>query len=112
MDCNATQDEGAFLRAVRTTPIIDNHAHPLLRPAVGYLMPMLSITTEAEGSALDATTTSLSHLRAVRQLADVLGCEPTWNSVSNALDRKREDTDTYENWIKTCLGRWYSTECR
>ncbi|KAH7124728.1 hypothetical protein EDB81DRAFT_872407 [Dactylonectria macrodidyma] len=100
--------EGAFLRAVRTTPIIDNHAHPLLRPAVGYPAPMLSITTEAEGSALDATTTSLSHLRAVRQLADVLGCEPTWNSVSNALERKREGTDTYENWIKTCLGGIHS----
>ncbi|KAH7125817.1 hypothetical protein EDB81DRAFT_810003 [Dactylonectria macrodidyma] len=108
MDCNATQDEVAFLRAVRTTPIIDNHAHPLLRPAVGYLMPMLSITTEAEGSALDATKTSLSHLRAVRQLADALGCEPTWNSVSTALDRIREDTATYEKWIKTCLAGIHS----
>ncbi|KAH7146967.1 hypothetical protein B0J13DRAFT_584380 [Dactylonectria estremocensis] len=37
-------------------------------------MPMLSITTEAEGSALDAMTTSLSHLRAVRQLADIKTC--------------------------------------
>ncbi|KAH7137004.1 hypothetical protein B0J13DRAFT_560383 [Dactylonectria estremocensis] len=108
MDCNATQDEGAFLRAVWATPIIDNHAHPLLRPAVGYLMPMLSITTEAEGSALDATITSLSHLRAVKQLAGALGCEPTWKSVSTALDRIREDTDTYEKWIKTCLAGIHS----
>ncbi|KAL6405704.1 Protein fluG [Ilyonectria robusta] len=108
MDSHPSQDEGAFLHAVRTTPIIDNHAHPLLRPAARKNTPLLSITTEAEGSALDATTTSLAHLRAVKQLSYVLGCEPTWDSVSTALEKKQQNTNDYENWIRTCLSGIHS----
>ncbi|KAH6887641.1 hypothetical protein B0T10DRAFT_74030 [Thelonectria olida] len=108
MTTRATQDEESFLRAVRTTPIIDNHAHPLLRPAAAASLPLLSITTEADGSALDATTTSLAHLRAVKQLSEALGCEPTWASVSTVIEEKRKHPDEHEDWIRTCLSGIHS----
>lgn len=101
-------DEASFLRAVRTTPIIDNHAHPLLRPAAAWTLPLLCITTEADGSALDATATSLPHLRAVKQLAQVLGCEPTWAAVSSVVEEKRKRKDEHEGWVRTCLAGIHS----
>lgn len=53
---------------IRTHPIIDNHAHNILRPHALRSADFRSITTEAAGSALHDTLTSLAHLRAVRQL--------------------------------------------
>ncbi|PNY30073.1 Protein fluG [Tolypocladium capitatum] len=101
MDSNANQGEEALLRAIRSTPIIDNHAHPLLkRDAVGK-HPLLSIVTEAHGAALDASTATLAHLRAVEQLSSVLGCDHTWEAVVAAIDAKRRGN--YEAWIDTCL---------
>ncbi|KND86405.1 Protein fluG [Tolypocladium ophioglossoides CBS 100239] len=101
MDTNASQGEEALLRAIRSTPIIDNHAHPLLkRDAVGK-HPLLSIATEAHGTALDASMASLAHLRVVEQLSSVLGCDRTWEAVAAAINAKREGN--YEAWINTCL---------
>lgn len=68
----------AVARAIRSTPIIDHHAHPLLKSEALSKKPLLAITTEANGDAIDSATTSLPHLRAVRQLASVLGCGYTW----------------------------------
>ncbi|CAH0037128.1 unnamed protein product [Clonostachys rhizophaga] len=99
------QEEGAFLRAVRTAPIIDHHAHPLLtrHATAAGRFPLQTITTEAEGSALAATTASLAHVRAVKQLASVLSCEATWGSVQAALESKRQQGEVYEDWVKSCL---------
>lgn len=54
---------------IRTCPVVDNHAHNLLRPSgLKSHDHFLTITTEANGDALDDAPKSLSHLRAVRQL--------------------------------------------
>lgn len=91
----------AVVRAIRMTPIIDNHAHPLLKPDALSKHPLLAITTEAAGDAIDSATTSLPHLRAVRQLASVLGCGFTWEAVVAAIEEKRLDCP--EDWTAECL---------
>ncbi|KAK0651566.1 hypothetical protein B0T16DRAFT_426362 [Cercophora newfieldiana] len=91
----------AVARAIRKTPIVDNHAHPLLRFEALGKHPLLSITTEASGDAIHAATSSLPHLRAVRQLATVLGCGFTWESVVAAIEQRR--IDSFEDWAAQCL---------
>jgi hypothetical protein len=90
-----------LIRAIRTTPIIDNHAHPLLVPAAYARHPLLSITTLAEGDALKAAPSSLPHIRAVRQLSKVLGCPQTWHDVVRAIEAEREKPD--DAWTRRCL---------
>jgi hypothetical protein len=91
----------AVARAIRTTPIIDHHAHPLLKSEALSKHPLLAITTEANGDAIDSAITSLPHLRAVRQLAAVLGCGLTWESVVAKIEEKRLDCP--EDWTAECL---------
>ncbi|OAA66611.1 extracellular developmental signal biosynthesis protein [Niveomyces insectorum RCEF 264] len=89
------------VRAIRTTPIVDNHAHPLLKPELAGRHPLLSMTSEAHGEALPAAVTTLPHHRAVRQLSAVLGCPATWESVVAAIEeRRRED---YGAWVAQCF---------
>ncbi|RDA83229.1 hypothetical protein CP532_5792 [Ophiocordyceps camponoti-leonardi (nom. inval.)] len=90
-------------RAIQTTPIIDNHAHPLLKRASVTKRPLLSIASEANGPALDASTTSLAHIRAVKQLSAVLGCDRRWEAVVAAIEEKRRDETSYQEWIGVCL---------
>src|SRR3569833_3777783 len=82
-----------LVRVIRTTPIIDNHAHPLLKPEMLSRHPLMSIATEAHGDAIDAAHTSLAHHRAVKQLAKVLDCGPTWESVVAAIEHLGELLD-------------------
>ncbi|KAK5663039.1 hypothetical protein OQA88_6455 [Cercophora sp. LCS_1] len=91
----------AVARAIRRTPIVDNHAHPLLKFEALGKHPLLSIHTEASGDAIHAATTSLPHLRAVRQLATVLNCGFTWESVVAAIEQQR--IDAFEDWAAHCL---------
>jgi hypothetical protein len=91
----------AVARAIRGTPIIDHHAHPLLKPDALSKHPLLALTTEAHGDAIDSAITSLPHLRAVRQLASVLGCSLTWESVVAAIEERRLDCP--EDWTAECL---------
>lgn len=91
----------AVAKAIRSTPIIDNHAHPLLKLDVLGKHPLLSITSEASGDAIHAATSSLPHLRAVRQLAKVLGCGLTWESVVAAIEQQR--IESFEDWTAQCL---------
>ncbi|KAL2145561.1 hypothetical protein VTI28DRAFT_6799 [Corynascus sepedonium] len=91
----------AVARAIRSTPIIDHHAHPLLKLEALNKHPLLAITTEANGDAIESATTSLPHLRAVRQLAAVLGCGYTWESVVAAIEEKRLECP--EDWTAECL---------
>ncbi|KAL8726133.1 MAG: hypothetical protein Q9181_006170 [Wetmoreana brouardii] len=90
-----------LLDCIQTTPVIDHHAHNILLPSEQESHPLLSITTEANGEALQHTPSTLAHMRAVRQLADILECEPTWNTVQSHLQKKRrEDSDS---WAKLCF---------
>ena len=87
--------------AVQMTPIIDHHAHNLLLSSELEAHSMLSITTEATGSAIDQTTSTLAHLRAVHQLANILNCENSWSSVQAHLLAKRQLHDN--SWEKYCF---------
>lgn len=59
---------------IQECPIIDNHAHNILLPEHMQSKQFLQITTEAHGKALEFTKSSLSHLRAVKQLSELYGC--------------------------------------
>lgn len=89
------------VRAIRKCPIIDNHAHPLLKPDALTKYPLISITTEAAGDAIHATHTSLAHIRGVKQLAHVLDCGQTWEAVVGAIEQRR--IEDYEDWVSECL---------
>ena len=91
----------ALCTAIDRCPIVDNHAHPLLRPAALSRHPLTSITTEASGDAIHATWSSLAHIRATKQLATALGCDPTWESVVNRLEQKRIEFP--DDWTSQCL---------
>ena len=88
---------------IRTCPVVDNHAHNLLRPHGQKTGELLTITTEASDDALEDTPTSLSHLRAARQLRRLYDLPPDadWEDIlkkrSDLLD---EDAD---GLIKKCL---------
>ncbi|RAL58830.1 hypothetical protein DID88_009140 [Monilinia fructigena] len=90
-----------LIHAIRTIPLIDNHAHPLLIPSAKTRYPLLSIVTEANREALEATHSSLAHIRATNQLADVLSCPPTWSEVSKAI--AIENGKPGDIWAKRCL---------
>ncbi|KAL9943338.1 hypothetical protein ACHAQF_002281 [Verticillium nonalfalfae] len=93
--------QALLARAIQNTPIVDNHAHPLLNLDAIDRYPLLSIVTEAHGDAIHASLTSLAHLRAVKQLSGILKCEPTWEAVVNAVEQKR--VGDYDAWVAECL---------
>ncbi|PNS21611.1 hypothetical protein CAC42_970 [Sphaceloma murrayae] len=68
---------------IETCPIIDNHAHNLLRSDKRDTYSLLSCVTEATGDALQDTPRSLAHLRAVKQLRELYGCDVGvgWNEL-------------------------------
>ncbi|CAK7227121.1 hypothetical protein SEUCBS140593_006471 [Sporothrix eucalyptigena] len=90
------------VKAIRQTPIIDNHAHPLLKPDIVGRHPLLSIVSEAHGDAIRASVTAFPHQRAVQQLSTVLGCNATWESVVAAVEERR--SNDYNAWVTQCLG--------
>ena len=83
------------------TPIIDHHAHNLLLPEEFSAHDMLSITTEATGPALAHTPSTLAHLRAVKQLAQYLNCQPTWETVQERIGEERSKPD--HAWFRRCF---------
>nr|OQO18172.1 hypothetical protein B0A51_14104 [Rachicladosporium sp. CCFEE 5018] len=81
---------------VRTCPIIDNHAHNLLRPHQLRTSDFLTITTEASGEALLDTPKSLAHLRAAKQLRKLydLPVDADWQTIVKKRDELLlEDAD-------------------
>jgi hypothetical protein len=90
-----------LIKAIYTTPIIDNHAHPLLIPSAQARYDLLAITTEAHGKAMKATPSSLSHIRAVNQLSEILGCEAKWDAVVKATEIEKARLGY--GWAKRCL---------
>ncbi len=74
----------ALSAEVGACPIIDNHAHNILREARKSDFPLEQLTTEASGDALGDGLYSIPHMRAVRQLAHFYECEPVWEAVKKA----------------------------
>ena len=58
-------------RACDTYPIIDNHAHNLLKASQRSSFPFEGLTTEAAGPAVSDAIFTIAHMRATRQLAGV-----------------------------------------
>lgn len=87
--------------AIQNIPIIDHHAHNLLLPSELAAHPSLSITTEAADGALPHAKSSLSHLRGVKQLSDILNCEATWDAVQSCLEEERSKPE--EEWARRCF---------
>ena len=90
---------------IQSFPVIDNHGHNLLLEDHVYgssEFPFESITSEAQGAALtDHVHTSLSHIRAMKQLAQLYGCPESIRDIKAArYEWIRRD---YEGLIKTCL---------
>ena len=61
----------------------------------------MAVTSEATGPALKFASSTLSHLRALKQLSDILKCEATWEAVEGALKVKRKEPDNA--WPRRCL---------
>ena len=97
----STRSLDALIEAIDNTPLIDNHAHPLLKPEHLPQYSLLAVTSEAHGDATQDARQSLSHIRAIRQLADVLGCKAEWAAVVEAVERRRADDRLA--WTARCL---------
>ena len=71
---------------VRTCPIVDNHAHNLLRLPGQQTEDLLTITTEATGSALEDAPKSLAHFAALKQLRKLYGLsvDADWTAILRA----------------------------
>ena len=91
----------ALIEAVETTPIIDHHAHNLLRASDVDDHDFMAATSEATGPALQFASSTLSHLRAVKQLSGILSCETTWEAVKGALKVKRNERGN--TWAQKCF---------
>jgi hypothetical protein len=77
-------------------PIIDNHAHNLIVPEYRDTIPFESITSEAQGRALQDTFKSLAHIRAARQLRQLYECsdDADWAEVlEQRLEWLRSDPE-------------------
>ena len=61
----------------------------------------MAITSEATGPALKFAKSTLSHLRALKQLSQILKCGPTWGAVEGALEMKRKEPDNA--WARRCF---------
>ncbi|OAG02620.1 glutamine synthetase/guanido kinase [Paraphaeosphaeria sporulosa] len=78
---------------VNNFPIIDNHAHNIIQPALVDTIPLESITTEAQGRAMRDAFKSLPHLRAARQLRRLYECPDDANWEELLAQR--------EEWLRT-----------
>ncbi len=95
---------------IHSFPIIDNHAHNLLNEDHAYGssdFPFESITSEAQGTALtEHVHSSLSHIRAMKQLAQLYGCSEAIRDIKAARHEwVRRD---YLGLIRTCLEGTYA----
>lgn len=87
---------------IRNHPVIDNHAHNLLQVEKISKYDFLTSTTEAHGDALKDTKTSLSHIRAAKQLKELYGSRGNdWGSIESARAAYLERDA--EGLIKKCL---------
>lgn len=90
---------------IHSFPVIDNHAHNILSDDHAYgssEFPFESITSEAQGPALaEHVHSSFSHIRAMKQLAQLYDCSETIGDIKAArYEWVRRD---YPGLIRTCL---------
>ena len=90
---------------IQSFPVIDNHAHNFLHEDFAYghpEAPFECITSEAQGPALhEHVQSSLSHIRAVKQLAQLYNCRDSLVEVKAArYEWIRRD---YHGLIRKCL---------
>lgn len=88
---------------VQTCPIIDNHAHNLLRPPQLLASDFLTITTKAHGAALEDTPMFLAHIRANKQLRQLYGlsADADWDAIpQKGIELLSTDADAL---TKKCL---------
>lgn len=100
---NMTESLDELRKIVRTCPIIDNHAHNLLKSQGLKTEEFLSATSEAENDALEDHVKALPHFRAQRQLRTLYDLPPDadWQAI---LKRRRELLESDPNGlIGTCL---------
>lgn len=71
-------------KAAFSFPIIDNHAHNILRETQSSTIALDGLTSEASGDALQDATKSVAAFRAINQLAQLYNCEPTLEAVKKA----------------------------
>ena len=79
-------------------PIIDDHAHNLLKEEHRAALPFEGLASEASGAALADAPHSLASYRAIAQLARLLRCAPTLEAVKSARHAMR-----YDDLCATCL---------
>ena len=94
----------ALRHLIRTHPLIDNHAHNILAQehACNYRKyPFESITSEAQGLALDNAVNTLPLIRAANQLSELYGCSPDWDDVKAA--RGQWVQRDYQGLVSRCL---------
>ena len=101
---NSSEPNEHDLRAIiRSYPLIDNHAHNLLREEEAHSnehYPFESITSEAQGHALqEHVQSTLAHVRGVRQLAELLSCPPSLQDVKAA--RYEWVVRDYDSYIRS-----------
>ncbi|QSS51891.1 developmental protein FluG [Histoplasma capsulatum var. duboisii H88] len=98
-------DEAALRHLIFDHPIIDNHAHNILKAdsASNYdRYPFETITSEAQGESLGShAANSLALIRAVNQLAELFGCAPELSAIKSA--REKEIENDYDGLVKKCL---------
>ncbi|RPA74858.1 glutamine synthetase/guanido kinase [Ascobolus immersus RN42] len=100
---------------VNTIPIIDNHCHPIFthlqtsEPKEGpdfgsddddgqVRLDLRAMVTEANGPAMNGAQHTLASFRAVKQLATLLDCEASWDSIEKARKNKN-----FASWAKRCF---------
>ncbi|CAG9953967.1 unnamed protein product [Clonostachys rosea f. rosea IK726] len=98
---NQPNTKEAFLRAIRTTPIIDHHAHPLLKHSAINTCPLMPTIIGVHSDTMYGSRTGLAHIRAITHLSALLGCETTWDAVEAAIVRRQGEE--YNKWIQRCL---------
>lgn len=98
MHVDSITTEGSLRYFIAYHPLIDNHAHPLLKEQHEADFPLELIISEASGAALEDAKHTLAGMRAVKMLAEELGVEPTWEAVKEA--RKKVNRTV---WNKKCF---------
>lgn len=89
---------------IRTHPIVDNHAHNILRQqhAINYeKYPLNHIVSESSGLSLQSVVKKLSYHRAIEQLSELFDCEPNWEAI--IATRTEQVKLNYPSLVRRCL---------
>jgi hypothetical protein len=96
-------DLSELLEVIHRHPIVDNHAHNLLLPDQLETYDFATVSTEAQGAALKDTYQSLSHIRAIKQLQELYGCDVNAGWFEILAKRRQSIAEDYGGLIKKCF---------